>query len=744
MEMEMEAAPAPAPAAKKSRPAGEAPEEQDKDATGSQSPHELQSRSHPRPKTCESEGTGGVDRISGLPDEILGEIISLLPTKDGARAQSLASRWRHLWLSAPLNIDHSDLPSNGDVQAGIISRILAAHRGPSRRLSVSMSHLIRRPETFIGWLQSPALHNLQELEFHQFFWCHHTSLPASAFWFSATLRVATISSCRLPDDVVKKLHFPQLKHLGLEFVKISDGALHSLIAGCHVLEHLLLIGDCFKGLRINSPSIISIGMGSGELIIEDAPSLLRLILLNPCCKLEVISAPKLETLGSLSDQGFDHKFVFGTLVIQSEVSKNRNFWRRKHRNLIRCLDMRLKTIVLKNYRGTKSQLSFASFFVLNAKLLELMIFEGEVYKDDQISIAKQHRLLQLEKRASIGARQDPATQFGSLIKGFVNIYFAVELDFLLLSVKTSPPLPASAFPFSATLRVATIKECHLPDDVVETLHFPQLKQLKLGSVKISDGALHSLIAGGCPVLECLLLDGGYCIRINSPNITSIGMGSGELIIEDAPSLVRLILLDPDVRLNVISAPRLETLGCYSDGDHNTNMVFGTLAIQKLCAVTLMTGVPSIKVLAIHMHDLSLDTVINLMRCFPCLEKLYVKSDISRNRNSWRRKHHNLIRSLDVRLKTVVLKHYRGTQSQVNFASFFVLNAKLLELMRFEGEIQDDDHISITKQQMLLQLEKRASVGMQVSFTARCRYVHKLSHIKNVRDLSTTNPFECTC
>ncbi|TVT98428.1 hypothetical protein EJB05_56256, partial [Eragrostis curvula] len=304
-------------------------------------------------------------------------------------------------------------------------------------------------------------------------------------------------------------------------------------------------------------------------------------------------------------------------------------------------------------------------------------------------------------------------------------------------------LPASAFPFSATLRLANIIGCHLPDSAVETLHFPQLKQLGIRYVKISAGALHSLIAGS-PVLEYLLLNGGYFqdIRISSPSIKSIGLSSGEFIIEDAPSLVRLILLDPDFRrLDVISAPKLETLGGLSDRAHSSNLAFGTLAIQKLRAVNFMTGVCSVKMLAIDMDDLSLHMVINLMRCFPCLEKLYVKSRITMNRNYWRRKLQNLIRSLDIRLKTVVLKHYRGTRSQVNFATFFVLNAKLLEVMRFEGEVYNDDQISITKQHKLLQLEKRASAGARFSFTAGCRCVHNLTHIEHVRDLSITNPFE---
>lgn len=64
-------------------------------------------------------------------------------------------------------------------------------------------------------------------------------------------------------------------------------------------------------------------------------------------------------------------------------------------------------------------------------------------------------------------------------------------------------------------------DAYLPDDVVETLHFPLLKQLGLEAVKISTNALRSLIIA-CPVLEYLLINGYVsCVRI----ITSICMGT---------------------------------------------------------------------------------------------------------------------------------------------------------------------------------------------------------------------------
>jgi hypothetical protein len=78
-------------------------------------------------------------------------------------------------------------------------------------------------------------------------------------------------------------------------------------------------------------------------------------------------------------------------------------------------------------------------------------------------------------------------------------------------------------------------------------------------------------------------------------------------------------------------------------------------------------------------------------------------------------------------------------ADVDFAMFFVLHAKMLELLRFEARFYDNGFIAI--QRRLLQLEKRASRDARFEFT---RYTghRKLDDINHVQDLSIADLFEC--
>ncbi|CAO2190043.1 unnamed protein product, partial [Urochloa humidicola] len=325
------------------------------------------------------------------------------------------------------------------------------------------------------------------------------------------------------------------------------------------------------------------------------------------------------------------------------------------------------------------------------------------------------------------------------------------------------PLPASVDRFSSTLRVASIGGCSLPEgNSASTLRLPLLNQLSLLDVRISETSLYALL-DGCPALQSLLLTslrGCSRVQIVSPNLRSIGLRHGrtntdlqELVIEDAPSLERLICFenyrDKKTTVSVISAPKLHVFApllCFSLGEVVGSIQLTSRLLQTFNILSLTMVVHSVKVLALTQQDLCLDMVINFLKCFPCLENLYIKTTGGPGeKNTWCRKYKNLIGTTEIRLKKIVLAHYRGNASHVNFAKFFVLNARMLESMRLEL-YQNPSSAWIEKQHGLIQIKDKASRDAQFDFVAPNSMASNSpsrtldAFVEQVHDLSTTDPF----
>jgi hypothetical protein len=275
------------------------------------------------------------DFISRLPDKALIGIVSLLTTKEAARTQVISRRWRPLWRSAPLNlvvgVDYGHM-SKDHTTINCVPKILSQHPGPARRFSLCL-YRSDCPNEIEGWLGSQALDNLQELELTYNRWyCYWNDklypLPSSAYRFAPTLRYIRFRGCHFTNLIVQlSLKFPCLEQLTLDSVTISEDALQSILSGCPSLESLELKDNFGIGrLCINSQTIKSLGFSANrikggvflhELVIEDAPCLERLLPLDPKngpATIRIISAPKLQILGLLSDD--IPELHFGTTVFQ--------------------------------------------------------------------------------------------------------------------------------------------------------------------------------------------------------------------------------------------------------------------------------------------------------------------------------------------------------------------------------------------------------------------------------------------
>jgi len=139
----------------------------------------------------------------------------------------------------------------------------------------------------------------------------------------------------------------------------------------------------------------------------------------------------------------------------------------------------------------------------------------------------------------------------------------------------------------------------------------------------------------------------------------------------------------------------------------------------------------------HIHGL-------MLGCNYSLFILPFQTKMAGEKNVWCRKYRNLIGTLDIRLKKIVLAGYRGNTSHVNFAKFFVLNARMLESMRLELCIAkpSPSNAWIDKQYRLLQTKNKASRDMQLDFASDygLRLTCSFFRPEQVHDLSTADPF----
>jgi hypothetical protein len=189
------------------------------------------------------------DLISRLSDDTLRTIISLLPTKDGGRTQVLSRRWRHLWRSAPLNLQVHSRPQDYFVRTAVppsaVSKIISRHPGPARRFSFTC---LCADDKAIAerCFRSRALANLQELDIS--YRCDSTPtgksvyplLPLSELCFTSRLLVLTVSNCDFPDEISPSMSFPLLKQLTLHGVSFPGDVFHGFLSRCHALESLFI------------------------------------------------------------------------------------------------------------------------------------------------------------------------------------------------------------------------------------------------------------------------------------------------------------------------------------------------------------------------------------------------------------------------------------------------------------------------------------------------------------------------
>ncbi|KAL6615494.1 hypothetical protein ACP70R_037764 [Stipagrostis hirtigluma subsp. patula] len=256
------------------------------------------------------------DRIGRLPDALLRNIISRLPTKDAARTSTLASRWRHLWASNPLVLDDDA----GGLAAAVAAAALASHPGPVRsaRLVASQDD----PDAVASVFGSLAAKDVEDLlVVVNGSWPAEWHVPSDVLG-CASLRRLWIGLSQFPDTTGIAPVLLSIQELGIVHSSVQDRDLHAVIPRCPELETLALVRtqDYPRYVHVWSESLRCVVLWKSmlrEVHLDDTPNLERLLvepIADAATHIKIIKSPKLKILGYF-DVGL-HQLKIGTTVIK--------------------------------------------------------------------------------------------------------------------------------------------------------------------------------------------------------------------------------------------------------------------------------------------------------------------------------------------------------------------------------------------------------------------------------------------
>ncbi|KAF3558337.1 hypothetical protein F2Q69_00016787 [Brassica cretica] len=186
-------------------------------------------------------GMGSRDLISSLPDEVLGKILSFLPTHIAASTSVLSKRWRNL-LALVNKLDLSDASGGPLGFPEFVDKTLALLKNSSLIKTFHLNCEHRHEDSRVdGWIRTALeLGFLEELRLET---VGMYSIETE-FFTSNTLVDLTICDGFYPDGRLPPaggVFFPALKRLSLFSVAFADCAMYDdLVLGCPVLEELFL------------------------------------------------------------------------------------------------------------------------------------------------------------------------------------------------------------------------------------------------------------------------------------------------------------------------------------------------------------------------------------------------------------------------------------------------------------------------------------------------------------------------
>lgn len=196
------------------------------------------------------------DLISYLPSNVIDCIMDHLPLHDTARLAIMSRDWKQIWKSLPhlkfdaqffkqvLNKNESE-----DIDFfRIVSKVLLSHNGPIPRFYLHIPYMISEGPDVSPFISFLLNNGVREITIEN---CSSFSFDLPSHIFSCVeFKSLKLDFCIILIPPTFKC-FKYLIHLQLDNVRFTRGRFRSFIAGCPVLETLILKG--FSG--VDHPTI---------------------------------------------------------------------------------------------------------------------------------------------------------------------------------------------------------------------------------------------------------------------------------------------------------------------------------------------------------------------------------------------------------------------------------------------------------------------------------------------------------
>ncbi|KAL6880244.1 hypothetical protein ACP4OV_011809 [Aristida adscensionis] len=208
------------------------------------------------------------DRISGLPDDILLKILKLVTVREAAMTSCLSKSWRHLWenvddlildiytfgMQVPANSDDNDenldfWNSEATKFVNKANQLLHQHSGNGvKRLKVRYPLNSIHASEIDRWVEFAVASRAEIISF--FLDIHRATRHIDPYTFplnlfvagviSQDLRMLNLCNCMMEAAPANLNGFACLESLSLNYVRLTDDDVQSIISSCHALHHLYL------------------------------------------------------------------------------------------------------------------------------------------------------------------------------------------------------------------------------------------------------------------------------------------------------------------------------------------------------------------------------------------------------------------------------------------------------------------------------------------------------------------------